>query len=549
MALNKQVQAYLPSYVPADEYLNIRYDLVTAIMYSFMYVRGDGSITPEVGYSPDNVIAYAHARGVKVILSVQDMSQTDADTMLSSGTARTTAINNIFNEVVARGFDGVDNNLEKATKNATNKSNMTAFQTELANKFWGSNPNYRLSIAIAAYYPETDLLFDVAVLQNYCNFVMIMGYDWYGSWSTTAGPNSPHLLDSGIGNFPTIQHYESLMNKSKLLFGVPYYGREFQTVGIERLSNRSPGGIINDIAYKNLIDTITSSGTRLFDNVWKTPWYSKIKYTMNIGITVFGSSPNFPVDNIIQEWKTFIETYSNIKLNLVINKYTSLPDSDIWFWASGIGNSQPCYLMNPFALSAGTVQKFPTNVQVNIAFYYYNGLTPICLLGGTYDAGLNGKPFVAIPFGEYLAQNDFPPWVYHSAQVMMHELLNSLDYIYNSIGYPNFPSPEVCNTFGFTIANGWQDCYKYYFSLITQQMYQALTNNNAVPEVTYWQTHYDDAESLGGSLGQKYDVVNTEGLGGIGIWEISQGTNRTELWDLIQQKFSSPMICSFTYNQ
>jgi hypothetical protein len=128
---------------------------------------------------------------------------------------------------------------------------------------------------------------------------------------------------------------------------------------------------------------------------------------------------------------------------------------------------------------------------------------------------------------------------------MTHEWLNSLDIVFNSIGYPNFPSPEICDTFGFTIENGWQDCYKYYFSLITQQMYQALTNNNAVPEVTYWQTHYDDAESLG----QKYDVVNTEGLGGIGIWEISQGTNRTELWDLIQQKFSSPMICSFSYNQ
>jgi chitinase len=338
--LNKEVQAYLPSYAPSDEYLSIRYDLVTAILYSFMYINGDGSITPGSGYNPDILIAYAHARKVKVILAVQDKSQSDSDAMLASPTARTTAINNIFNEVVSRGFDGVDNDIEKASLTTANKLNMTAFQTELASKFWGSDPKYRLSIAIGAYYPNVDLIFDVGILQNHCNFIMIMGYDWYGSWSGTAGPNSPHLLDSGIGNFWAIKHYEALMDKSKLLFGVPYYGYEYATTDSSRLAPQN--GSITTIVYDQFIDNVPGY-SRNFDPTWNTPWYTR---------------------------------------------------------QSGGGQ--------------------------------------------------------------------------------------------------------------------------------------------------WYQGHYDDVQSLG----QKYDVVNSEGLGGIGIWEISQGTGRTELWDLIQSKFTNvSMTCSFNYSQ
>jgi spore germination protein YaaH len=224
------------------------------------------------------VISLAHAQGVKVCLAVQDFSQADADSMLSSPAARTTAINNIYAEVVARGFDGVDNDIERASRTPVNKANMTAFQQELAAKFWGSNPDYRLSIAIGAYYPDVDLVFDVPVLQNSANWIMIMGYDWSGPWSGTAGPNSPHLMDDGLGNFWTIQHYEGLMDKSKLLFGVPYYGYEYSTVDNSRLSAQN--GAITEIDYASFIDLIPSTTIgRYFDPIWQTPWYTKQDFT------------------------------------------------------------------------------------------------------------------------------------------------------------------------------------------------------------------------------------------------------------------------------
>lgn len=272
--MNKEVQVYLPTYSSVADYQDINYNLVTAILYSFAYINGDGSLTYESSYNPNPLISYAHSKGCKVILSCQDNSQTDADTMLGSSANRTKCITNILNEVILRNYDGVDNDIEKATQSSTNKVNMTAFQQQLYNTFKSSNSNYRISIAIGAYYPDSDQIFDIPIIHNYADFIMIMGYDWYGDWSSTAGPNSPNLLDSGIGNYDSIKHFESEMPKNKILFGVPYYGKTFNTVGNTRLSPKVSGSTVTYAGYKDYINLVNgTSGIRIFDQIWQTPWY------------------------------------------------------------------------------------------------------------------------------------------------------------------------------------------------------------------------------------------------------------------------------------
>lgn len=66
-------------------------------------------------------------------------------------------------------------------------------------------------------------------------------------------------------------------------------------------------------------------------------------------------------------------------------------------------------------------------------------------------------------------------------------------------------------------------------------------NNGSVPYYVYvsnstaYQCFYDDVASLG----MKYDLSNTKGMGGIGIWNLTQGTGKTELWQLIDEKFGA----------
>ncbi|MCZ7590678.1 MAG: glycosyl hydrolase family 18 protein [Kiritimatiellae bacterium] len=72
-----------------------------------------------------------------------------------------------------------------------------------------------------------------------------------------------------------------------------------------------------------------------------------------------------------------------------------------------------------------------------------------------------------------------------------------------------------------------------------QQKGKRWDNNASVPYYTYteagtaYQTFYDDATSLG----MKYDLSNSKGLGGIGIWNLTQGSGKTELWNVIYDKF------------
>ncbi len=63
------------------------------------------------------------------------------------------------------------------------------------------------------------------------------------------------------------------------------------------------------------------------------------------------------------------------------------------------------------------------------------------------------------------------------------------------------------------------------------------------------QLWYDDAESLG----KKYDFVNSNHLGGVGIWALGYDNGHKELWNLLEEKFmncfstnsaSSPMVAS-----
>ena len=66
-------------------------------------------------------------------------------------------------------------------------------------------------------------------------------------------------------------------------------------------------------------------------------------------------------------------------------------------------------------------------------------------------------------------------------------------------------------------------------------------NNGSVPYYVYtnsgtiYQCFYDDSASLG----LKYDLSNVKGLGGIGIWNLTQGTGQTALWSLIDEKFGA----------
>jgi spore germination protein YaaH len=112
--------------------------------------------------------------------------------------------------------------------------------------------------------------FDVGILQDSANFLMIMGYDYHWQGGPTAGSVAPLNNNSSPSVTNSINNYSGLMNKNKLLLGVPYYGYEWPTVSAAREAATTAPGII--IQYKDIAAKVASYG-RLFDSIWKTPYY------------------------------------------------------------------------------------------------------------------------------------------------------------------------------------------------------------------------------------------------------------------------------------
>jgi spore germination protein YaaH len=277
MTLNAEVQAYYERWAPISEYTKIRYDLVSTIAYAWVglhYDKMTHTVTikkyDNYNVEVDNLITYAHARGVKVVLTF--MCDTDADkAFLADSVARTSAVNVLLAEVKTHKYDGVDNDIENS---GIIKANMTKFHSLLADTFWASNSNYRVSLAISFSYGKVDALFDFSVLKNKVNYIFIMGYDYTWQDSPISGPVGPTLDDilyPGYGISVSLNHYIGEgIPASKLILGVPYYGFLWSTADSSRTSPTTGGGV-----YTSCKDMITSAGIygRKWDSIWQTPWY------------------------------------------------------------------------------------------------------------------------------------------------------------------------------------------------------------------------------------------------------------------------------------
>lgn len=338
--LDKEIQGYLPYWIDTSEYSKIRMDLLSTIAWYMVAPKIDGTLTKYQNYPPTGLIKSAHDNGVKIVLVLRDADTNSSaiiDKILSDSIIRTNLIDNLVNEVKNNNFDGIDIDLELTNRinsinDQPNKAQMTQFVTQLSNILLSQGSNYRISIAL----PSVDWndIWDMNTLQNVINYAMIMGYDYYGgSWTTTAGPNAPIDIDDPGYNYSirnSVTYYYSLMNKNKLLLGIPYYGYKWSTVNNSKFSQKTADAIA--LVYSEIIVMSQVSG-RIFDNIWKTPWFAyqsagqwcQIHYddVQSLGIKY----DLVKSDNIagIGIWALEYDSGRNELWNLIQQKFISVP--------------------------------------------------------------------------------------------------------------------------------------------------------------------------------------------------------------------------------
>ena len=278
-------------YSNGSAYKNYNFSLLWGISY-FTY-----NVIPETGnyksihqWKTTALIDSAKANNCKVFLSVSNFGNTNNSTFLSNLKAQETLTNNLIELLALRKANGINIDFEGVAKK--DKRKFTQFVIQLSEKLKKVNPNYMVSLCL--YAIDWNNIFDIKSLNPHIDFYTLMGYDYYGSFSKTAGPVSP-LKNSktfGKGLESSTQHYLNKGIKPKdLIIGLPYYGAEWDTY-----SNNIPSKVksfkshppyknikriyIDSLQNKVLFNTETASSyitIKNTNNTYKEIWFENEK--------------------------------------------------------------------------------------------------------------------------------------------------------------------------------------------------------------------------------------------------------------------------------
>lgn len=488
------VMFYMCNASESEEYMGLRYDMLTNIIYAKITMNSDGSLSPVTGYDPSPLIQYAHNRNVKVVPMLSMGANIDVIFANQSG-KRTTLINNILNEIVTKNFDGINidmsGNINKinSVTGGLNKPLITDFITELRNSLLSNNPNHHMSVDFYIYYSGIAERYDIAALQNMVDHVVVTGYDYYTGSAPTAGPNGPISTGDQRGISEYIDIYKNNINKDKIILGIPWYGYDFTTADNTRLSQRI--GTTVYIGYEDWYYNINSYG-RIWDSVWQTPWVA-----YNLSALLY--NPGFELGR--------------------------------WKWNTSQTGTNHIYSHN----EPGRIEGYSVAIEYPIR---ENGKEALWRQTPTID------PTKTYTLYAYMKLNNV---VGTGARVQIHwrRADNSItrnDTITTQVGTSDWTKYESGNLIPPGDAA---------YATIVLQLYDAsgkvwfddIYFDSVPASAGKWhQIHYDDLESLG----IKCDLVNSKELAGIGIWAANYGTGRSELWQLVQDKFGFTLGDSIT---
>lgn len=272
-SLNKRVFGWHP-YWMGPVYNNYQWNLLSDLCYFDYAVSSNTGNNTNSSYNwlGSGAVTAAISNGVDVHICATLFSS--HTTFLASTTAQNTFIANIISDLQARGGKGV--NIDFEGMGSSNSAAFTAFIQNLSNQLHTQIPGSELSMAL--YAVDWGNVFDIPNLTPYVDLFIIMGYDYYWSGSSTAGPDDPlYNFETSYNRTLTrsITFYLAQgMPENKLLLGLPYYGREWETVG-STIPSATTGNFSSSRTYSVIRNNANGYyNTPLYDPVSFTPYYS-----------------------------------------------------------------------------------------------------------------------------------------------------------------------------------------------------------------------------------------------------------------------------------
>jgi spore germination protein YaaH len=259
---------------PTYGYPTWNFSLLSTVAYFGLHVQGDGTFAADQGWSVwnsaqlTNLLNAAHSRGTKVVVTIilQDFAA-GTPTMCAGLAHAATTIANTVAEVKAKGVDGVNldyEGLNGSCGSTTDPSFARHSFTSLASSLRSSLPaGSYLSVDTYASSATDPLgFYDVPGLAAAVDSFFVMAYDLeYSNWSRPPlncssfclGPTAP-LSGYYYNVTDTTAQYVAVVPASKVIMGVPYYGRK------SCVSGATPNGYpIGSVVADTYLDASTEA--------------------------------------------------------------------------------------------------------------------------------------------------------------------------------------------------------------------------------------------------------------------------------------------------
>ena len=332
--LRREVFGFLPYWELSDSSTVLDWRVLSTVAYFSVGCRSngdlakrnnDGSLTTGwAGWTSSrmtSVINAAHSNQSRVVLTVSCFAwsgsgaQTQAQ-LLGSATARANLAKQVAAAVRDRGADGVNLDFEPIVSGYADEFTLLVrrVRTELNNIAAG----YQLTFDTTGHIGNQPIA--DATAPGGADAVFIMGYDYRTAGSSTAGSIAP-LTGPAYDLTDTVRAYAAKVSPSKIILGVPWYGRAWSTAtDTVRASTLNPAkyGASAVPLYAQAMDFLAANGRR-WDSVEQSAWTAYRRQTCT---STYGC---------VTSWRQlYVDDATSIKLRYDLVNREQLRGVGIW---------------------------------------------------------------------------------------------------------------------------------------------------------------------------------------------------------------------------
>jgi spore germination protein YaaH/flagellar hook assembly protein FlgD len=285
--LRRQVFGFLPYWEVPGASSRLDYGVLSTIAYfsvgadargNLRKRNADGSLTTGwAGWTSSamtSVINGAHGHGTRVVLTASVFAWTSSGAaiqkaLLGSAQARSNLARQLAAAVRDRGADGVNLDFEPLV--AGSENGFVALLRTLRSQLNAIRAGYQLTYDTTGSIGNYPL--EASVGPAAADAIFVMGYDYRSGGSATSGSIDP-LSGPTYDLTDTIRAYTARVSPSRIILGIPWYGRAWSTASAAPWAANVSGtrlGASTAVNYASIPALIAKYGKR-YDAVEQSPY-------------------------------------------------------------------------------------------------------------------------------------------------------------------------------------------------------------------------------------------------------------------------------------